>query len=50
MRGGRTELLPKRGIWEAEVAEPATQAAVRSDAITKVLSPTQTSHLTATLT
>ena len=28
VRGGRTELLPKRGIWEAEMAEPATQAAV----------------------
>ena len=30
VRGGRTELLPKRGIWEAEMAEPATQAAVRT--------------------
>ena len=29
VRDGRTQLLPKRGIWEAEMAEPATQAAVR---------------------
>ena len=30
VRDGRTQLLPKRGIWEAEMAEPATQAAVHA--------------------
>lgn len=42
VRGNRTELLPKRGIWEAEMAEPATQAAVLNSTPIPGLLPTWT--------